>query len=138
MPLYSRIVHSRTCNRILKATPPAKRVEPAHQTLEIADTIAIGVLVLLDVEAVGDCVLVPEIGDRDSCAAYVQAAGPSRRTLVQSYGCCTISWTMRCAIGRLVPHLGSSMRHLAMVFSHPHVQGSVFSFCRAAVRRSGE
>src|SRR5262245_62129712 len=41
-----------------------KIVEPTHEAFEIANTVVIGVLILLDVQAVENRVLVPEIGNR--------------------------------------------------------------------------
>jgi hypothetical protein len=38
-------------------------VKPAHQALEVADAVPIGVLIFLDVETVDDGVLVPEVGN---------------------------------------------------------------------------
>jgi hypothetical protein len=40
-----------------------KVVETAHETLEVSDAVAVRVLVLLDVQAVDDRVLVPEVVD---------------------------------------------------------------------------
>ena len=39
-------------------------VEPAHQPFEVADAVAVRVLILLDVQAVDDGVAVPEIVER--------------------------------------------------------------------------
>jgi hypothetical protein len=54
-----------------------KIVQPPHQTFEVADTIAVRVLVLLDVEAIHDGVLVPEVVDgHRSCTSPASAVGP--------------------------------------------------------------
>ena len=45
--------------------------------------------------------------------------------------------TSFCAIGRLIPQLGSLMRQAARVSSHPQVQFSAFSAFSASVRFSG-
>ena len=43
---------------------PGEVVEAAHQPFEIADAVAVCVLIFLDVEAVDDGVLIPEVVDR--------------------------------------------------------------------------
>ncbi len=48
-------------------------VEAPHQAFEVADAVAIGVLILLDVEAVDDRVLVPEVVDGHSLRSYARA-----------------------------------------------------------------
>jgi hypothetical protein len=50
---------------------PLQVVEPAHQPFEVADAIAIGVLVLFDVETVDDRVLVPEVSN-GHCSSKMQ------------------------------------------------------------------
>ena len=44
---------------------PGEVVQPARQAVEVADAVAVAVDVLLDVEAVDDGVLVPEVVDHD-------------------------------------------------------------------------
>jgi hypothetical protein len=41
-----------------------KVIEPSHQPFEIADAVTVGILILLDVQAVDHRTLVPKIVDR--------------------------------------------------------------------------
>ena len=63
---------------------PREVVEPAHQPFEIADAVAVGVLVLLDVEAVDDGVLVPEVVDRHRAGASNADAKVARKRTVKA------------------------------------------------------
>ena len=55
---------------------PVQIIEPAHQALEVADAVAVGVHVGADGQAIDDTVLVPEVVDHASgCACPGQSTG---------------------------------------------------------------
>jgi hypothetical protein len=59
---------------------PVEVVEPAHQPLEVADAVAVGVHEAADGEAIKDRVLVPEVVDHDGYAENGRWASSPQQT----------------------------------------------------------